>query len=1194
MLHDLHPVRTLLFATALLGLSACRGGGEAPVEEPPVETPPAPAITSIVPAPVPATTAAQTLTIRGANFVNGAIVHTAAPGGSLKLAPANTVEFVSATELRHEFRSNAEAGTWQLRVTNPDSQSSAVQAFAVAPPAGLPSITSVSPSPMPGLADLQTLTITGSNFDDGAALEIRNPAGATQSFSEEQFTRVSATELRYELNNLNFGGSWQVRVINGDGASTGFSSFIVEKTRSVSIIQPGPNATTEMLEAAVAALPGATIEFACGFFDLSATLLLTHTEDVVIRGCGVDGTVLSFRNNTTSPEGILADNVRGLVVEDLTVADSHGNGIELRSVEHATIQRVRTFWSSGGGAQSDDAISADNFEDGRLNVACTKPPIKDPDVDENQNPDETTSPDYTPSKVAGRYGVYPVKSRHILVTETESIGASDAGIYVGQSSNAIIENSRAVYNVFGFEIENVQGGEYRNNLAECNTGGFLVYDLDNLTQYGSRTRMYNNVSRNNNTYNFSAGGIVSQIPPGSGMITLAYDQIDVFNNEFTNNDTAGIIHVSYAIFPDSLRPNDNKIDFYTEGLHIFGNTFTNNGNNLQPPSSRDIEEENVARVLPALVGSKVQAACGDPRNAGECPVDSTGGFRGAHIIFDGLVDDYHADCAYPTDGNGNEIPKDERGKPEYNESHPQPDCYYNAYKFHVIQEGTPRKLPEWFFSCIDADNTFADDSVTFANFNGTKGANAAIALATGGSPSPEHLAELEEFPASFDLTPHRCDDTYGSNMPLLPPVVIPEFVPSGDFPVAPTPEEVAALCDIDLTPGEVNFDAFRVDCLELSDYNLFADPEDPRSTPNSGGVPFVLNSKLFSDYSLKYRVLFLPPGSKAVYRDGGGNDGNTAIAFPVGTIIAKTFAFNNDGAEDSLETRLLIKRTTPSGSVRWAGTTYIWEDDGEGGKIARLAPIGTRANVSWDYEDPETGKTHSGSTDSYLVPTQSQCQSCHANLDGDPGAAPIGLKVRNLNRGYRSESPAASDQAGHSSINQIQYWCENGILQGCPSDLGVDPNTQIAANLEYVPKFNVPGSSGFDPDSPEDTEARARAWLEVNCQHCHNPKGFAANTGFYLDVFRAVDTSYGICKGPTATGAEGSGGRAVDIHPGSAAASILEFRISPAATSAAARMPPLARSVVDTEAHDLIRDWINDVVKADESKYPGSTQCASN
>ncbi|MES1264016.1 MAG: hypothetical protein ABUL69_06635, partial [Peristeroidobacter soli] len=142
--------------------------------------------------------------------------------------------------------------------------------------------------------------------------------------------------------------------------------------------------------------------------------------------------------------------------------------------------------------------------------------------------------------------------------------------------------------------------------------------------------------------------------------------------------------------------------------------------------------------------------------------------------------------------------------------------------------------------------------------------------------------------------------------------------------------------------------------------------------------------------------------------------------------------------------------------------------------------------------------------------------------------------------------------------------------------------------------FNKPGDSGQVAGSARDIEDRARAWLEVNCEHCHNVRGFAASTGYYLDSLRPVDTTYGICKHPTATGHEGSNGRTVDIHPGDASQSILEFRISSGATSPAARMPPIARSVVDEEGHALIEQWINTVVTPDEAKYPGSTSCAGN
>jgi uncharacterized repeat protein (TIGR03806 family) len=968
----------------------------------------------------------------------------------------------------------------------------------------------------------------------------------------------------------------------------------------------------------IQAAPGDVIKFDCGYFELTSTLQLINTEDVLIKGCGKDKTVLSFRTNN-APEGILGVNVHGLWIEDLTVLDTGGNGIELRGVDHAAIRRVRTIWSSNGGRESPDPITAANFAQ-RLNVPCTDPPTLNPSAPENQYPGaDTSSPDYTVSPKSGRYGIYPVSSENILIEEAESVGASDAGIYVGQTNTAIIRNSRAAYNVFGFEIENVKGGEYANNIAECNTGGFLIYDLDGLRQYGDRSRMYGNISRNNNTYNFTSGGFVGNVPPGSGMITLSYDRIDIFDNVFENNNTGGIIHASYELFPEGAgRPSERRIDWYTEGVHIFRNKFINNGNRLPLPTTTDLQNGEVSRVLPALVGLKSQAACLNPLNLATCAAAGAGGspglhslgFRGAHIVWDGLLDSYHADCPYPTvDGkpDGAPVPRDERGKPQYTNDHANPPCQYNAYKFDTTKPAAPRKVPDWFASCIDDDNEFSGDSLAFANFRGTKGLEPVIAAALANpDEGPDALlkvlaslptTDLQNFAASFDLSPHKCVERYGRNLPLLPPVVIPPFERSGNFDPQPSEEVVARLCGAAVPAGQVNHAAASVNCPTLDQYHLFQDPEDPTSAPNGRSVPFVLNSKLFSDYAVKYRVLYLPPGKTATYQDAGSDKANVGIQFPVGTIIAKTFAFANEGngTQNVVETRLLIKRVNSRGIERWDGLPYVWETDAGGKRVARLAMAGGTAAVSWNLTDVDSGRQHVGNTPGYLIPNANQCLSCHANSDVDPGAAPIGPKVRFLNRPYRSElRNDGSDQAQHAVAgkNQIQYWCQNGLLAGCTPNLTVDPATQIA-NVERVPAFNKPGDSGHAANSPRDIEARARAWLEVNCQHCHNPQGFAANTGFYLDSLRRVDNTYGICKRPTATGQEGNGGRTFDIHPANAGDSILPFRIGPEATTPAARMPPLARSVVDQEAYELIQQWIDTVVVKDESKYPGSTNCGN-
>ena len=728
--------------------------------------------------------------------------------------------------------------------------------------------------------------------------------------------------------------------------------------------------------------------------------------------------------------------------------------------------------------------------------------------------------------------------------------------------------------MFGFEIENVRGGEYIDNVAECNTGGFLVYDLDGLTRYGSKTRMYRNVSRNNNTYNFATpGSIISNIPRGSGMITMAYDKIDIFDNTFENNGTAGIIHTSYDLLGV---PGDRRLDKYTEGVHIWNNRFVNNGNDLPGPDLATMLATNLEQVtsaFPMLIGLKVVAG--------------GGGYRGAHIAWDGYQDELDADCPYPVDGEGQPIPADEEGKPIQGNQYPNPDCRYNAYKF---DESGERIKPQWWFSCIDPDNEFSDDSLTYANFKGTKGLDI---LLDAPQSSLEDLLNgvtgVLDFPADLDMSAHQCVDAYGRNMEPLPPVVIPPFVPSGTVAPAPPQELVDRLCNAEIPAGQVNEAAFAVDCPLLEQYNLFSDPQDPRSLPNGRGVPFSMNSKLFSDYSTKFRVAYIPSGQQALYRDG--QDGvNAAILFPVGTILAKTFAFADEtlGVEQAAETRLLIKRITSDGHMYWDGLEYIWQDE-DGRRVAKLAQQGGTASVSWNYHDVDSGKALVGSTDNYNLPNANQCQLCHSNDDAETRAAPIGPKARNLNGPYRSESPlGAAQDHPVTGQNQIAWWCANGLMKNCPSDLDVDALTQKANAIERNAIYNKPGDSGYPAGSDEDIEARVRSYLEINCAHCHNPRGLAQNTGFYMDVFRAVNDTYGICKGPTASGSEGRGGHEYDIVPQHADESILPYRLGPDATTLAAMMPPLARSVVHTEGWELINEWIDNVV--DES-YPNADAC---
>ncbi|QBM17764.1 hypothetical protein MARI_18850 [Marinobacter sp. JH2] len=926
-------------------------------------------------------------------------------------------------------------------------------------------------------------------------------------------------------------------------------------------VNPGEFATDDMVTAMIQLRPGDTLEFGCGYFELYHGLLIQATEDVEIRGCGKDETVLNFRESD-NVTGLEALNVRGITVRDLTVLDSPGDAFKLKGVKWGTLLNVRAIWSGG-----DAPITEENYAS-RLHVECTTPPMNEGDP----------TPDYTPSSSAGRYGIYPVESENILVDNVESIGASDAGIYVGQTNNAIIRNSRAAYNVMGFEIENVQGGEYDTNVAECNTGGFLIYDLENITQYGDTSVMLNNISRNNNTYNFAHSGIVSAIPRGTGFITLGYDNIEIYDNVFEDNSTAAIIYTSYELLDGKGKTTDKKLDPYTEGLHIHNNVMKNSGYDLPQPNWEKVAEGEVETLLPTLIGLK------NYKNPG----------KGAHIVWDGLLDDYDSECPYPEDANGQPVPKNENGKPIHTNQHPNPSCHYNAYKFD--DEGE-RKLPEWG-SCF-VNNEMDSDSQAYMNFHGLKPLAGLLTLPDYDLTTLDGWGDLlggglkdileQTVSGSLDLVDETSLEDHNCALPSLPRVTIPPFERSGGIDPAPSQEYVNQLCETPVNPSEINREALVVDCPRLDQYNLFADDQEPRGETNEGGIPYVLNSKLFSDYATKYRVAFIPPGTKAVYKDGqSGGNLNGSIHFPNGTVIAKTFAFTDEskGTEELVETRLLIKRISQSGKAVWSGPAYSWGTDENGKKVATLVPGGETRSVSWHYQDQYTGNVLAGSSDSYAIPNQNQCITCHSNDDLEAGAAPIGPKPRNMNRDYKPESSFMGNQGQGvaNPENQLKAWVDRGLLTNVP-DYGAIVGG-VATNLERLPHWSVPGDSGEAAGSNADVEARLRAYLEVNCQHCHNDKGAASNTGYYLDHYRKIDAGYGICKKPTATGG-GSCGRQHVVVPGEPDSSIVSCRVG-SADDPQKNMPPIAKSVVHEEGVALLNSWIANVVDDD---YENADAC---
>ncbi|QDZ08016.1 hypothetical protein FPZ24_11425 [Sphingomonas panacisoli] len=336
---------------------------------------------------------------------------------------------------------------------------------------------------------------------------------------------------------------------------------------------------------------------------------------------------------------------------------------------------------------------------------------------------------------------------------------------------------------------------------------------------------------------------------------------------------------------------------------------------------------------------------------------------------------------------------------------------------------------------------------------------------------------------------------------------------------------------------------------KLSDWGLFT-VANGRIAPHAGMVTYELNSPLFSDYAQKWRTVWMPKGVAATY------DPAKSFDFPVGTIVTKTFYYTTPADAASPQTSKAVVKMTPASyqngvagldlkHVRlietrllvrraegWVAFPYVWNTEGTDATLER-----TGADVPLTFVD---GAARTDFT--YSVPNQNQCAGCHVQDFRDRKVMPIGLKARHLNRAFPGEG---------GEINQLQRLVAMGYLKGAPGS-GVPQN----ANWE---------------DAKVDPAARARAYLDINCSHCHNATGAARTSGLWLDAATMDPRLLGTCKPPVAAG-RGTGNRPFDIVPGHPETSIIAYRM--ASTDPGEMMPELGRSLTHKEGVALITQYI--------------------
>tara|TARA_Y100000739_G_scaffold119077_1_gene102475 strand:+ start:1291 stop:2514 length:1224 start_codon:yes stop_codon:yes gene_type:complete len=322
-----------------------------------------------------------------------------------------------------------------------------------------------------------------------------------------------------------------------------FASFSFNLTAKQILLGSNLNSQEEIQEALIDLEPGDVLTLEPGeyFFEDGISL---DVDDVIFEGSGIDATILNFGNQISGAQGLLVTS-DGVTLRDFAVLDAKGDAIKVIGADGINMIRLRTEWTGG------------------------------------------------PKATNGAYGFYPVESKDVLIDGCVAIGASDAGIYVGQSQNIIVKNSVAQYNVAGIEIENSYYADVFDNLASHNTGGILVFDLPDLPQQGGHhVRVFRNKAINNDTDNFAPeGNIVGEVPRGTGIIIQANSDVEVFDNDIYGNGTVNLSIVTYG-----YETEDENYNPHPKSIQIHGNRFGDGG--FDP----DIGTGELAAILFELSG----------------------------------------------------------------------------------------------------------------------------------------------------------------------------------------------------------------------------------------------------------------------------------------------------------------------------------------------------------------------------------------------------------------------------------------------------------------------------------------------------------------------------------------------------------------------------------------------------------------
>ncbi|HEY5806810.1 MAG TPA: parallel beta-helix domain-containing protein [Povalibacter sp.] len=287
----------------------------------------------------------------------------------------------------------------------------------------------------------------------------------------------------------------------------------------------------------IQAQPGEVIELPAGKWTLNRSLSL-NKSGVTLRGAGPNATILSFRGQGQGAEGLIVNGASHVTIENLAIEDPKGDGLKVNGCKDVILRNLRVEWTQG------------------------------------------------PNEKNGAYGLYPVQSERVLIERSVAIGASEAGIYAGQSKYVVIRDNRVAFNVAGMEVENSSHVDVYRNEVTNNAGGVLVFNVPGVpVKDGRRTRVFDNHIHSNNTQNFTPrANLIFAVPAGTGFMVLANAEVEIFNNKVENNQTANALLLAFSA--TGKPSNDAKFDPYPQQLWIHDNQFIGGGDKPDPVNTR--------------------------------------------------------------------------------------------------------------------------------------------------------------------------------------------------------------------------------------------------------------------------------------------------------------------------------------------------------------------------------------------------------------------------------------------------------------------------------------------------------------------------------------------------------------------------------------------------------------------------------